>query len=312
MPSVRIDKPDDPRFKLLGAMLAIDWRLGRSILVDVWSHMTDAQSWVLRAEIIDAIAGMPGFHSGLLCSDLAVLEPDGLVRILEENAPFGAIEWLGDHRAARSLGGKRRAAGAKRDSSGRMAAPSEPSEPAGDQLPSSSTPADIQLATSCTPADIQLGIQLNQLLKSKVKVKDSLKANSGEKTSDDAFGAQSELPKAGEKPSKKRRRAVKRQYPPELEAVYAEYPRRERKTQGMALLERDLTAEEYPLFRNRVRAYVAMMRSKGKLEYLLNWKNLALEWRELGDVSSPEPPSGESAFRYTFEDDDGTGDSVDV
>lgn len=142
-----LHNPKDPRYKHLGKILKIDWRLARSICVDIFEECTERCLYELKPALIDAIAEIDGFANAMIEAELARPEGPNGVYIC---GSVGRVEWLSELRSQReskSKGGKARAENAKRDGHGQFLPRNAPAEPAEDQQATSTTPAESSYHT---------------------------------------------------------------------------------------------------------------------------------------------------------------------
>lgn len=102
MASVRIDKPNDGRFKLLGKLLGTNHFDAKGRMIDVWEWCTDRETYFISEALLNAIGERDDFADCLVAADLAEKTEQG-VRV---KGTEGRIEWLAAKRANGRLGGR--------------------------------------------------------------------------------------------------------------------------------------------------------------------------------------------------------------
>lgn len=102
MTSVRIDKPSDPRFKLLGLLLGTDHFGAKGRMVDIWSYCTEKHAYILKESMINAIAENAQFAEFMVEADLGE-KVEGGIRV---KGTAGRIEWLAKKRENGKKGGR--------------------------------------------------------------------------------------------------------------------------------------------------------------------------------------------------------------
>jgi hypothetical protein len=121
-PAVRIEARawDDPRFGVMGRALGLHRDLALILLARVWAYQTEENATMLPADLFDAITGIDGAAAAAVKAGLAD-EVDGAIQPRGTADP-GRLGWLEKKRRAAQLGGLARTRG-ERDQRGRFAGP---------------------------------------------------------------------------------------------------------------------------------------------------------------------------------------------
>lgn len=150
MVPVRIDKPNDPRFKLLGVLLGSTRQDAVGRMIDVYAWCTEQNSQKISKKLLDAIGERAGFSDMLIEADLAECENE----VCRIKGTEGRIEWLQQLTQQKQKAGEARAKNAKRDEKGHFIPENRPAGPAAIQRAPSENPAESSALTLTLPLSI--------------------------------------------------------------------------------------------------------------------------------------------------------------